>query len=56
MIEIEPTSTDQIDFEFIIESKYKVVKVYSWFTNFEKKVGDRWIGWTASKIYRIKSK
>ena len=55
MIEIEPGSTDQLDFEFIIKPKYKVIKIYSWFTNLEKKVVNRWIGWRGSEIYKIKS-
>jgi len=54
-IEIEPSEADQLDFEFIIKSKYKVIKIYSWFTNLEKKVGGETIGWTASKLYNIES-
>lgn len=56
-ISIEPSCKDQLDFEFIIKSKYEVIKVYAWFTdlNEDKKVGDDFIGWTASKIYNVKS-
>lgn len=53
-IEIEPSEADQLDFEFIIPSQYKVIKIYSWFTNMEKNVGGETIGWTASKLYNIK--
>ena len=53
-IEIEPSEADQLDFEFIIPSQYKVIKIYSWFTNLEKNVGGETIGWTASKLYNIK--
>ncbi len=52
-IEIEPNTVDQIDFEFIIKSNFKFIKIYSWFTNLEKPIDDGWIGWTASEIYKI---
>lgn len=55
-IEIEPKEADELDFEFIVPSKYKVIKIFSWFTNMEKNVGERYIGWSASKLYNIKSK
>jgi hypothetical protein len=53
-IEIEPSEADQLDFEFIIPSQYKVIKIYSWFTDMEKKVGEETIGWRASRLYNLK--
>ena len=56
LIEIEPSDSDTIDFEFIIKSKYKTIKVYSWFKDYKKKeVGKKDIGWTATRMYNIKS-
>lgn len=52
-IEIEPSESDQLDFEFIIPSHYKFIKIYSWFTNLKKTVEGETIGWTASKLYNL---
>jgi len=48
-IEIEPGEYDELDFEFIIESNIKLIRVYSFFLNQHKRENE--IGWSISDIY-----
>jgi hypothetical protein len=50
-IEIEPDEKEMMDFEFVIHSRVKAVRVYSYFQNESKTNDNKTIGWDTSAIY-----
>ncbi len=49
LIEIEPGETDQIDFDFVIDSSVRRVLIYSHLANTKKQTG----GWNLNTIHEI---
>ena len=50
--EIEPGETDELHFDFVIDSDVQVVVVYSYLKNVKKR--RREIGWNATSIYDLR--
>lgn len=50
-VEIEPGESEQIEYEFILDRKAQVIKVYSYVSNTRKKKSG--LGWHATKIYKL---
>ena len=50
--EIEPGETDELHFDFIIDSDVQVIAVYSYLKNAKKRRRD--IGWNATSIYDLR--
>ena len=51
--EVEPGETDELHFDFVIDSDVQVIVVYSYLKNAEKR--RREIGWNATSIYDLRS-
>ena len=52
-LDIEPGEKDVIDFEFVIPSKVKAIRIYSYFRNEEKTKGKDEVGWSISTYYNF---
>jgi len=52
-VEIEPGESDNIKFDFIIDSDIMVIEIYSHFKNIKKQKRD--LGWSLTSIYDLRS-
>lgn len=52
-LDIEPGEKDFIDFEFVVPSEIKVIRVYSYFRNDQRSKGGNEFGWTVSSYYEL---
>lgn len=50
-IEIEPGEKQSLDYEFVIPSTVKAVRIYTYFRNEQRSKEGREIGWYASSYY-----
>jgi hypothetical protein len=50
-IEIEPGEKQSLDYEFVIPSTVKAVRIYSYFRNEQRSKTDKEIGWYTSSYY-----
>jgi hypothetical protein len=50
-IEIEPGEKQSLDYEFVVPSAIKAVRIYTYFRNEQKSKKDKEIGWYASSYY-----
>ncbi|MHB0967467.1 MAG: hypothetical protein ACYC36_13540 [Bellilinea sp.] len=48
--ELEPSESDSFHFDFVIDSTIKIVEIYTFIQNSEKKNG---LGWTSTSIYEL---
>ncbi len=53
-VDIEPGETDQMHYDFLLDSKVEVVKVFSYFRNAKRR--DREIGWRLITVYDLRRK
>ena len=51
--EIEPGETDEVHFDFVLDSDVQIIVVYSYFKNVTKK--RREIGWHATSTYDLRT-
>jgi hypothetical protein len=54
-LDIEPGEKAPIEFEFVVPSDVKVIRVYSYFRNDQKSNGDNEIGWSMSSHYDFRT-
>jgi hypothetical protein len=50
-IEIEPGEKQSLDYEFVIPSTVKAIRIYTYFKNEQRSKKDKEIGWYASSYY-----
>jgi len=54
-LEIEPNESDQIHFDFLIDSNVKTIVAYSYFRNAEKFRRQKELGWQITRVYDLHS-
>jgi len=53
--DIEPGEKQLLEFEFVVPSEVKVVRVYTYFRNDQKLKDGSEVGWTASSYYDFRT-
>jgi hypothetical protein len=54
-LEIEPNESDQIHFDFILDSDVKTIVAYSYFRNAKKYRRQKELGWQITRVYDLQS-
>lgn len=52
--EIEPSESDQIYFDFVVDSDLRTIVVYSYFTNVKKFRRRKGLGWQIARVYDLR--
>jgi hypothetical protein len=51
--EIEPSETDQVYFDFIVDSELRTILIYTYFSNVKKFKRSKSLGWQIAKVYDL---